>query len=117
MLNPHQLRAASSFTPDHGDQWGWALTVWNAIVRNGSAMNNISKVCSDNPIGPAVRVSACMIAPLVTVEGVNGITYGKVIPSVLSAAITVVHVGATCNPWPRHIRRLSRYTYSMTYKV
>ncbi|MDD5139180.1 MAG: hypothetical protein PHY43_02840 [Verrucomicrobiales bacterium] len=124
--NPHQLRAANSYTLPEG------TTVTNVGLgalcmnchhsRNGSATNNILNYQQSKPTwanGSSFGVHDSTAGDMV--EGVNAITYGKVIPSGShSAVIPDVCVGchmqpvASTNP---AYGQAGGHTYSMTYKV
>lgn len=124
--NPHQLRAANSYTLPEG------TTVTNAGLgalcmqchhsRNGAATANIAKYQLGQPtwaggssFGPHDSTAGDMV------EGVNAITYGKVIPSGShSATITNVCVGCHMQPVATTdpaFGQAGGHTYSMTYKV
>ena len=124
--NPHQLRAANTYTLPEG------TTVTNAGLgalcmnchhsRNGEATNNITKYKLGLPTwanGSSFGVHDSTAGDMV--EGVNAITYGKFIPSGShSAVITNVCVG--CHMQPVAIThpafgQAGGHTYSMTYKV
>jgi hypothetical protein len=124
--NPHQLRAANSYTLPEG------TTVTNVGLgalcmechhsRNGEATNNITKYKLGLPTwagGSSFGVHDSTAGDMV--EGVNAITYGKVIPSGShSAVITNVCVGCHMQPVATThpaFGQAGGHTYSMTYKV
>src|SRR5262245_10135366 len=124
--NPHQLRSANIYTLPEG------TTVTNVGLgalcmechhsRNGSATNNIKNYQQGLPtwaggssFGPHNSTAGDMV------EGVNAITYGKVIPSGShSAVIPNVCVGCHMQPVATThpaFGQAGGHTYSMTYKV
>jgi len=124
--NPHQLRAAHSYTLPEG------TTVTNVGLgaicmechhsRNGEANTNIVKYklglptwAGGSSFGPHDSTAGDMV------EGVNAITYGKVIPSGShSAVIPNVCVGCHMQPVATTdpaFGQAGGHTYSMTYKV
>jgi hypothetical protein len=124
--NPHQLRAANSYTLPEG------TTVTNVGLgalcmnchhsRNGSATNNIAKFQLNQPTwagGVSFGVHDSTAGDVV--EGVNAITYGKVIPSgAHSYSITNVCVGCHMQPVASTdpaFTKAGGHTFSMTYPV
>jgi hypothetical protein len=124
--NPHQLRAANSYTLPEG------TTVTNVGLgalcmechhsRNGAATTNIVNYQLGLPTwagGSSFGVHDSTAGDMV--EGVNAITYGKVIPSGShSATITNVCVGCHMQPVATThpaFGQAGGHTYSMTYKV
>jgi hypothetical protein len=122
--NLHQLRSANSYTLPEG------TTVTNAGFgalcmechhsRNGSATNNIAKYQLNQPTwagGVAFGVHDSTAGDMI--EGVNGITYGQVIPSGShSAAISNVCVGCHMQPVASSdpaYGQAGGHTFSMTY--
>jgi len=124
--NPHQLRAANSYTLPEG------TTVTNVGLgalcmechhsRNGEANQNIANYQLGRPtwaggssFGPHDSTAGDMV------EGVNAITYGKVIPSGShSAVIPNVCVGCHMQPVATShpaFGQAGGHTYSMTYNV
>jgi len=122
--NPHQLRSAYSYTLPEG------TTVTNVGLgalcmechhsRNGSATNNVEKYQLNQPtwaggvsFGPHDSTAGDMI------EGVNGITYGKFIPSgAHSYSISNVCVGCHMQPIATTdpaFTKAGGHTFSMTY--
>lgn len=124
--NPHQLRAANSITLPEG------TTVTNVGLgalcmechhsRNGEANQNIANYKLGLPTwagGSSFGVHDSTAGDMV--EGVNAITYGKVIPSGShSAVISNVCVGCHMQPVATThpaFGQAGGHTYSMTYKV
>ena len=124
--NPHQLRTANNFTLPEG------TTVTNAGLgaicmnchhsRNGSAVDNIANYQKGLPtwaggssFGPHDSSAGDMI------EGVNGIMYGKAIPSgAHSYSISNLCVGCHMQPvavGDPAFTKAGGHTYSMTYSV
>ncbi len=124
--NPHQLRAAPVYTLPEG------TTVTNAGLgalcmqchhsRNGSASNNVALYQQNKPtwvggvsFGPHDSTAGEMI------EGVNGIEYGKVMPSgAHSYTITNVCVGCHMQPVATTdpaFTKAGGHTFSMFYNV
>jgi hypothetical protein len=124
--NPHQLRAANSYTLPEG------TTVTNVGLgalcmechhsRNGEANQNIANYklglptwAGGSSFGPHDSTAGDMV------EGVNAITYGKVIPSGShSSVIPNVCVGCHMQPVATTdpaFGQAGGHTYSMTYKV
>jgi hypothetical protein len=124
--NPHQLRAANSYTLPEG------TTVTNVGLgalcmechhsRNGEANANIANYVLGLPtwaggssFGPHNSTAGDMV------EGVNGVTYGKTIPSGShSTVIPNVCVGCHMQPVATTdpaFGQAGGHTYSMTYKV
>jgi hypothetical protein len=124
--NPHQLRAANKYTLPEG------TTVTNVGLgalcmechhsRNGAATNNVYNYQHGLPtwaggssFGPHDSTAGDMV------EGVNAITYGKVIPSGSHSAV-IPNVCVGCHMQPVALTDLAfgqagGHTYSMTYKV
>lgn len=122
--NPHQLRAAPIYTLPEG------TTVTNAGLgalcmqchhsRNGSASNNVASFQKNMPtweggvsFGPHDSTAGDMI------EGVNAITYGKVIPSG-SHSTTISNVCVGCHMQPvastdPAFTKAGGHTFSMSY--
>jgi hypothetical protein len=124
--NIHQLRATDSYTLPEGttvtDVGKGALCMTCHHSRNGSATNNIAKYQLNQPtwaggvsFGPHDSTAGDMV------EGVNAITYGKVIPSGShSAVIQDVCVGCHMQPVAAShpaFGKAGGHTYSMTYDV
>jgi hypothetical protein len=124
--NPHQLRAANIYTLPEG------TTVTNVGLgalcmnchhsRNGEANQNIANYKLGLPTwagGSSFGVHDSTAGDMV--EGVNAITYGKVIPSGShSAVIPNVCVGCHMQPVATTdpaFGQAGGHTYSMTYKV
>ncbi len=124
--NPHQLRSANVYTLPEG------TTVTNVGLgglcmechhsRNGSATNNILNYqlglptwAGGSSFGPHDSTAGDMV------EGVNAITYGKVIPSGShNAVIPDVCVGCHMQPVAATNAAFGQaggHTYSMTYKT
>jgi hypothetical protein len=123
--NPHQLRAAYTYTLPEG------TTVTNVGLgalcmechhsRNGSAESNIANFQQNKPtwaggvsFGPHDSTAGDMV------EGVNGITYGKFIPSgAHSYVITNVCVGCHMQPVATTdpaFTKVGGHTFSMWYE-
>ncbi len=123
---PHQLRAANTYTLPEG------TTVTNVGLgaicmtchhsRNGSAENNVAKYQLNQPtwaggvsFGPHDSTAGDMV------EGVNGITYGKFIPSgAHSFVISNVCVGCHMQPvavGDPAFGKAGGHTFSMTYPM
>src|SRR6185503_20249995 len=124
--NPHQLRAANIYTLPEGttvtDVGKGALCMTCHHSRNGSATNNIAKYQLNQPTwagGVSFGVHDSTAGDMV--EGVNAITYGKVIPSGShSATISNVCVGCHMQPVATShpaFGQAGGHTYSMSYKV
>jgi hypothetical protein len=124
--NPHQLRAANEYTLPEGTTVTnvglGALCMTCHHSRNGSASNNIAKYQLNQPTwagGVSFGVHDSTAGDMV--EGVNAITYGKVIPSGShSATITNVCVGCHMQPVATThpaFGQAGGHTYSMTYKT
>jgi hypothetical protein len=125
--NPHQLRAAPIYTLPEG------TTVTNAGLgalcmnchhaRNGSASNNIALYQQNKPTWDAGSVSFGVHDSTAgdVVEGVNAITYGKIIPSG-SHSTTISNVCVGCHMQPvaesdPAFTKAGGHTFSMTYSV
>ena len=124
--NPHQLRAANSYTLPEG------TTVTNVGLgglcmechhsRNGSATNNIAKYQLNQPTwagGVSFGVHDSTAGDMI--EGVNAITYGKVIPSgshsvVIPDVCVGCHMQTVATNHPAY-GLAGGHTYSMTYNV
>jgi len=123
--NPHQLRSAFTYTLPEG------TTVTNVGLgalcmechhsRNGSAVENVEKFQRNEPswaggvgFGPHDSTAGDMV------EGVNGITYGKFIPSgAHSYTITNVCVGCHMQPVASTdpaFTKAGGHTFSMWYE-
>lgn len=124
--NPHQLRAANSYTLPEG------TTVTNVGLgalcmechhsRNGEAIANIENYKKGLPtwaggssFGPHDSTAGDMV------EGVNGITYGKTIPSGSHSA-TIPNVCVGCHmqpvaPTDPAFGQAGGHTFSMTYTL
>jgi hypothetical protein len=124
--NIHQLRATESYTLPEGttvtDVGKGALCMTCHHSRNGSATNNIAKYQLNQPTwagGVSFGVHDSTAGDMV--EGVNAITYGKVIPSGShSAVIPDVCVGCHMQPVATThpaFGKAGGHTYSMTYPV
>ena len=124
--NPHQLRAANQYTLPEGttvtNAGSGALCMECHHSRNGSASNNIANYqqakatwAGGSSFGPHDSTAGDMV------EGVNAITYGKVIPSGShSAVIPDVCVGCHMQPVASThpaFGKAGGHTYSMTYPV
>jgi hypothetical protein len=124
--NVHQLRATESYTLPEGttvtDVGKGALCMTCHHSRNGSATNNVAKYKLNQPtwaggvsFGPHDSTAGDMV------EGVNAITYDKVIPSGShSAVIPDVCVGCHMQPVATShpaFGKAGGHTYSMTYPV
>jgi len=124
--NPHQLRAANIYTLPEGttvtNAGFGALCMTCHHSRNGEATQNIANYQQGLPtwaggssFGPHDSTAGDMV------EGVNAITYGKVIPSGShSAVIPNVCVGCHMQPVaPSHpaYTKAGGHTYSMSYNV
>ncbi|MDB6038769.1 MAG: hypothetical protein JWM99_2610 [Verrucomicrobiales bacterium] len=124
--NPHQLRAANKYTLPEGttvtNVGSGALCMTCHHSRNGEATQNVANYKLGKPtwaggssFGPHDSTAGDMV------EGVNAITYGKVIPSGShSAVIPNVCVGCHMQPVaPTHpaYTKAGGHTYSMTYDV
>jgi hypothetical protein len=108
------LRATEIYTLPEGttvtNVGNGALCMTCHHSRNGSATNNIAKYQMNQPtwaggvsFGPHDSTAGDMV------EGVNAITYGKIIPSGShSAVIPNVCVAAISSPWQPRIRPLAR---------
>ncbi|MFO1487665.1 MAG: cytochrome c3 family protein [Verrucomicrobiota bacterium] len=124
--NPHQLRAANTYTLPEGttvtNVGNGALCMTCHHSRNGSATNNIAKFQLNQPTwagGASFGVHDSTAGDMV--EGVNGITYGKVIPSGShSTSIPDVCVGCHMQPVaatdPAFLKA-GGHTFSMTYPM
>lgn len=125
--NPHQLRADPIYTLPEG------TTVTNAGLgalcmqchhsRNGSASNNIALYQQNKPTwdGGSVNFGVHDSTAGDVVEGVNAITYGKVIPSG-SHSTTISNVCVGCHMQPvaesdPAFTKAGGHTFSMTYTV
>jgi len=124
--NPHQLRAANVYTLPEG------TTVTNAGLgalcmnchhsRNGAATTNIYNFQHGLPTwagGSSFGVHDSTAGDMV--EGVNGITYGKYIPSSAHSYV-VTNVCVTCHMQPvattdPAFGKAGGHTFSMTYAV
>lgn len=124
--NPHQLRAANSYTLPEGttvtNVGNGALCMNCHHARNGEANQNIANYKLGKPTwagGSTFGVHDSTAGDMV--EGVNAITYGKVIPSGShNAVIPNVCVGCHMQPVaPNHpaFTKAGGHTYSMSYKV
>jgi hypothetical protein len=124
--NPHQLRAANTYTLPEG------TTVTNAGLgalcmnchhsRNGAAETNVYNFAHGLPtwaggssFGPHDSTAGDMV------EGVNAITYGKYIPSSAHSYV-VTNVCVTCHMQPvattdPAFGKAGGHTFSMTYTV
>jgi len=124
--NVHQLRATEIYTLPEGttvtNVGKGALCMTCHHSRNGSATNNIAKYQLNQPtwagglgFGPHDSTAGDMV------EGVNAITYDKVIPSGShSAVIPDVCVGCHMQPVATShpaFGKAGGHTYSMTYDV
>ena len=124
--NIHQLRATDVYTLPEGtivtDVGKGALCMTCHHSRNGSATNNVAKYRLNQAtwagglgFGPHDSTAGDMV------EGVNAITYGKVIPSGShSAVIPDVCVGCHMQPVATThpaFGKAGGHTYSMTYDV
>lgn len=124
--NPHQLRAANTYTLPEGTTVTnvglGALCMTCHHSRNGSAEANVANYQQLKPtwaggssFGPHDSTAGDMV------EGVNGITYGKVIPSGShSAVIADVCVGChmqPVDPSSPAFGQAGGHTFSMTYNV
>ncbi len=124
--NAHQLRATAIYTLPEGttvtNVGNGALCMTCHHSRNGSAEENIAKYKLNQPtwaggvsFGPHNSTAGDMV------EGVNGITYGKTIPSGShSAVIPNVCVGCHMQPVATThpaFGKAGGHTYSMTYDV
>jgi hypothetical protein len=122
--HPHQLRAANTYTLPEGTTVTnvglGALCMTCHHSRNGSAVTNIANYQQGKPtwaggssFGPHDSTAGDMI------EGVNGITYGKFIPSgAHSYTITNVCVGCHMQPVATTdpaFTKAGGHTFSMTY--
>jgi hypothetical protein len=124
--NAHQLRATESYTLPEGttvtNVGRGALCMTCHHSRNGSATNNIEKYKLNQPtwaggvsFGPHNSTAGDMV------EGVNAITYGKVIPSGSHSAV-IPNVCVGCHMQPVEAThpafgKAGGHTYSMTYDV
>ena len=122
--NPHQLRAANEYTLPEGTTvtnvgFG-ALCMTCHHSRNGSAVENVAKFQLNQPswaggvgFGPHDSTAGDMI------EGVNGITYGKYIPSGShSYVIKDVCVGCHIQEVPASdpaFTKVGGHTFAMSY--
>lgn len=124
--NPHQLRAANSYTLPEGTTVTnvglGALCMTCHHSRNGSASNNIANYKLGLPTwanGSSFGVHDSTAGDMV--EGVNAFTYGKIIPSGShSATITNVCVGCHMQPVATTdpaFGKAGGHTFSMTYPV
>jgi hypothetical protein len=124
--NPHQLRAVNIYTLPEGTTVTnvglGALCMTCHHSRNGEANQNIANYKLGLPTwagGSTFGVHDSTAGDMV--EGVNAITYGKVIPSGShSATIANVCVGCHMQPVaPTHpaFTKAGGHTYSMTYNV
>ena len=124
--NPHQLRAANSYTLPEG------TTVTNVGLgalcmechhsRNGSATTNIANFQQGKPTwagGSSFGVHDSTAGDMV--EGVNAITYGQIIPSG-AHSYTVTNVCVGCHmqpvaPGEPGFTKAGGHTFSMSYPV
>ena len=124
--NPHQLRAANSYTLPEGTTvshvGSGALCMTCHHSRNGEANQNIENYKLGKPtwaggssFGPHESTAGDMV------EGVNAFTYGKDIPSGShNAVIPNVCVGCHMQPVDKShpaFTKAGGHTYSMTYEV
>jgi len=124
--NAHQLRATEIYTLPEGttvtNVGKGALCMTCHHSRNGSAADNVAKYKLNQPtwaggvsFGPHDSTAGDMV------EGVNAITYGKVIPSGShNAVIPDVCVGCHMQPVATShpaFGQAGGHTYSMTYKI
>lgn len=125
--NPHQLRAANIYTLPEGTtvtNVGLGALCMNCHhARNGGASNNIALFQQNKPTWDAGSVSFGVHDSTAgdVVEGVNAITYGKVIPSgAHSYSISNVCVGCHMQPVASTdpaFTKAGGHTFSMTYSV
>jgi len=124
--HPHQLRAANTYTLPQGTTVTnvglGALCMTCHHARNGEANANITNYKLGRPTwagGSSFGVHDSTAGDMV--EGVNAITYGKVIPSGShSAVIPNVCVGCHMQPVATShpaFGQAGGHTYSMSYKV
>ena len=124
--NPHQLRAANVYTLPEGTTVTnvglGALCMQCHHSRNGEANANIANYQQGKPTwagGSSFGVHDSTAGDMI--EGVNGITYGKVIPSGShSATITNVCVGCHMQPVATTdpaFGKAGGHTFSMTYPM
>jgi hypothetical protein len=124
--NPHQLRAANTYTLPEGTTVTnvglGALCMTCHHSRNGAASQNITNYQQGKPTwagGSSFGVHDSTAGDMV--EGVNAITYGKTIPSGShSAVIPDVCVGCHMQPVATTdpaFGQAGGHTFSMTYQV
>jgi hypothetical protein len=124
--NPHQLRAANEYTLPEGttitNAGFGALCMECHHSRNGSASNNITNYKLGLPTwagGSSFGVHDSTAGDMV--EGVNGFTYGKFIPSSThSHVVKDVCVGCHMQPvvaGDPAFTKAGGHTFSMTYSV
>jgi hypothetical protein len=123
--NPHQLRAANIYTLPEGTtvtNVGFGALCMNCHhSRNGEATQNIANYQQGKPtwaggssFGPHDSTAGDMV------EGVNGITYGKVIPSgshnaVIPNVCSGCHMQTVAPSHPAYLKA-GGHTFSMTYQ-
>jgi hypothetical protein len=124
--NPHQLRAANSYTLPEGttvtNAGFGALCMQCHHSRNGSAITNINNYKLGLPTwagGSTFGVHDSTAGDMV--EGVNGFTYGKTIPS-STHSFVVKDVCVGCHMQPVAVGdpafgKAGGHTFSMTYPV
>jgi len=124
--NPHQLRAAHAYTLPEGTTVTnvglGALCMQCHHSRNGSVATNIANYVAGKPTwagGSSFGVHDSTAGDMV--EGVNGFTYGKFIPSgAHSYTISNVCVGCHMQPVASTdpaFTKAGGHTFSMTYSV
>ena len=124
--NPHQLRSVNEFTLPEGttitNAGFGALCMQCHHSRNGSASNNIANYKLGLPTwagGSSFGVHDSTAGDMV--EGVNGFTYGKLIPSSThSHVVKDVCVGCHMQPVASGepgFTKVGGHTFSMTYSV
>ena len=122
--NPHQLRAANAYTLPEGTTVTnvglGALCMTCHHSRNGSAVENVAKFQLNQPswaggvgFGPHDSTAGDMI------EGVNGITYGKYIPSgshsyVIKDVCVGCHMQEVASNDPA-FTKVGGHTFAMSY--
>jgi hypothetical protein len=124
--HPHQLRAANIYTLPEGTTvtnvgFG-ALCMTCHHSRNGAAEQNITNFAQGKPTwagGSSFGVHDSTAGDMI--EGVNGITYGKVIPSG-SHSVTIPDVCVGCHMQPvaatdPAFGKAGGHTFSMNYPV
>ena len=124
--NPHQLRAASTYTLPEGTTVTnvglGALCMTCHHSRNGEVTQNITNYAAGKPTwagGSSFGVHDSTAGDMI--EGVNGYTYGKFIPSsahsyVIEDVCVSCHMQEVATTSPA-FGQAGGHTFSMTYKV